>query len=184
VSICCSVVAEPSTGWWLTVESGRVPVCDDPAVCGCDGMEPSAGERRRAYMVVNGGCACGQWNEVAFAPLCKESLGVVRKKVLPAMCRVRCAPRGAVCNALKPLFLWMARGKTGRPVPRSTSTGAAGEGSGAAKQITGGTFYWCNAYMGTFPRGTGDWFAGVSDAVGAVRGAEWSQCMLRSLKML
>jgi hypothetical protein len=79
MSVTCTV-HDGKAWWWITKESGKMPVCEDSGECGRDRTELSAGELRCACVVLKIPYAVGvgRWRSVVFiAPMSTESLGAI-----------------------------------------------------------------------------------------------------------
>ncbi|KAF2675654.1 hypothetical protein K458DRAFT_206683 [Lentithecium fluviatile CBS 122367] len=168
------MVREDRVCWWLTRESGRVPV---GCVHGTVG-EVRPAEVRKAYVAVQVSAGWGlggvQWSEVVFGLLSREALFVVETRVVKLALRVwegvvQLGVRGgdAVacwCREARWLVCLLDSGgfSTGFSCGCVLSSVC---GRCAALPVGGRRFVEQDRFSGVFPRGRLHWWSGVTDAV-------------------
>jgi hypothetical protein len=174
VSVTCCTDFSGTRKWFLTRESGQVPVCKHPGRCGCDRTELSAAELRKAYMVMC--CPDGDhWYSNIVAELSKESISCVADRLCPAVSEA--GWRTSKDQAFLSLLREGTRSRTGC-IGCVASRGVCGVCASAVE--TGVGFVVADGFAGVVPFPAAPWFLGVSDArsmecVGSK--GEWNSCV-------
>jgi hypothetical protein len=185
VSLACRVRRGGAVSWWLTRESGEAPPCVMGTQCECSLVADAATlcrmDVRGAYLVVNGGCSCGDWEEVAFSVLSTDRFDITQRKIIPFLRDGGGAGQDDCCGVVRDIFYRIGNGGFGGTwlSCRCDVQTVCQLCTETKKRET--KFVWCNRYIGVFPRGDNFWFTGVSDAVGCVRGIVWKQCAFLGL---
>lgn len=186
VSVTCSV-EESEVFWYLTKESGRVPVsCSHSS-----GVLAKPMELRRSVLVVQLS-ACWwateiQWSEVAVARLTREALFVVERRFLPLLVRVWKDVVDVESDSMRRLVRrWFAEADAFFGL---LDGGAFSTGFSCACVVTGvckqckqleeesRRFIVQDRYEGVFPLGKEHWWTGVTDAVQVGQRQKGCLCM-------
>jgi hypothetical protein len=186
---CC--IHDGRVSWFLTKESGQVPDCAEPEVCGCleghegDSVQPTG------YVIVKHSASWWwstvQWSEVIVGQLCRESLLVVERRVVLLLAMLRsspCVPVGVLAS--EEIATWV---RLAGAVSALFDSGAFSSGFSCGCVITGvcdacravcgvrQRFESVFSYEGVFPYGNEHWWSGVTDGVDCVRGSVlWLRC--------
>jgi hypothetical protein len=178
--------------WWLTRESGRVPICVDLSACGC-GDESSQDDDVIAGYVIVKHSARWSWTRAACSEVCigrllPETLFVVEHRLVPFLrAVVSDTDYSSGVSASQRVQEWTC-----------VASGASSfVGSGAfshgflcgcvflskctrCKQASSerARFVAQDRYLDIFPDGPMHWWRGVTDGVGFVRdGIPWLRCL-------
>jgi hypothetical protein len=180
LSLTCDVSAEGEVRWFLTKESGRVPVCDKAAECGCDGKELGV-VPVRGYVVLQSWPSDCLSSVVRFAALRVETVRRLVERVLPAALAVF-ARSGSWCGATERVLRAMSLGGWRAALEKCTCCASRTFVCAVCEppdwESEDSEWVTMNIFKRRFPYGREDWFSGVSDAVLEVdrSGQLWLTC--------
>jgi hypothetical protein len=192
VTVTCRV-HDGDVEWWLTVESGRVPMCVSPTLCGCGGHESAVLSRaqRRGYVLLKVSASFWlrklQWSEVIVGKLSAETLRVVRQRLAVLAAHVRSSPvleagdSGEQClkrhvALAGSLSSWLDGGAFSGSFPCACVLGHVCTSCRAVPESER-RFVEQGCYDGMFPYGDDHWWTGVTDGAGELRGEKpWMMC--------
>lgn len=167
----CSVTCEVRAGetrWWLTRESGRLPLKCKAEGCARCSWGPGTTVVRASYVVIR--VVQSSVVRVCFALLSAERVGLVSSTVVPCLLGVRLKDR--VMVRLDEGAFSLSR--------ECTCAGCSKVCIACAAQwcVSGSAWRRSDTYAGLWPKGRGDWFTGVSDGVGSVKPGRrcWLSC--------
>ena len=158
--------------FWLTRESGRVPVCVDATLCGCCVTKRKPEELRSAYLAVVEREHCLRTRHpdrvsvltvMAFRATWRSWSRVERKKALVEQHVRLCAGAWA-----------------GEPHCTGRWCGEGGDGT-SCMECTVEDSLFAPKYEGVFPRGEDHWWTGVTDSIDGGREAldtVWLKCWM------
>lgn len=179
-SLTCSVTWNGLVEWFLTLESGSLPVCQNRVRCGCDA--DGAGMRlHRAYVVLK----VATWDEskwrhfIVLAFISRETICIVERiaKVYDDMLRGSGDWR-TVTDATREGFRALDDGAFSLREECRCTFGVVCRRCSAVS-VTRRRFVRVVRYLGVRPLGLRFWFHGVTDAVGMMWPAEkpWLRCL-------
>ncbi|KAF2623332.1 hypothetical protein BU25DRAFT_177440 [Macroventuria anomochaeta] len=181
-SLTCVVARGSQAGWFLTRESGELPVCYDAKGCGCDQRRYTSNQLRRSYLVLKVGVLQGrEWRDHVAVALLSEEAVCVAEAVARSCCQIVGGGGDAaqLASAMSGAF-------------RALDDGAFSSGGGYSCRLDflckpcsevprkRRQFIWLVRFIGVRPWGEKHWFGGVTLAVGDVCPAKepWLRCRL------